>query len=101
MATASLSWGGPGTFPHRYHAGKQQLEKAFGIKVVETENALKPADWIYKNPRARADDLMAAFVNPDIKAIISTIGGDESVRILPFLDLDVIRKNPKIFLGYR
>ena len=43
---------------------------------------------------------MAAFSDPDIHGIISTIGGDDSIRILPYLDLDVIRKNPKVFMGY-
>jgi len=43
---------------------------------------------------------MQAFTDPSIKAIISTIGGDDSIRTLPFLDLDVIRSNPKIFMGY-
>ncbi len=100
VATVSLSWGGPGTFPHRYQAGKEQLEQTFGVKVVEMQHTLKSAEWLYKNPRARAEDFMAAILDPSIKAIISTIGGDDSVRILPFLDLDVIHSNPKIFLGY-
>lgn len=100
VASITLSWGGPGTFPHRYAAGKKQFEDAFGVEVVETAHALKDAQWIYENPRARADDLMAAFADPDIKAIISTIGGEESVRILPHLDLQIIRDNPKIFMGY-
>lgn len=42
---------------------------------------------------------MEAFADSQIKAIISTIGGDDSIRILPFLDLSVIRNNPKVFLG--
>lgn len=100
VATITLSWGGPGTFPHRYDAGKRQLEETFGLKVVEAPNALRPADWIYNNPKARADDLMWAFSNSNIKGIISTIGGEESVRILPHIDLDLIAKNPKVFLGY-
>lgn len=100
VATISLSWGGPGAFPHRYEAGKKQLRDAFGLNIVETPNALKPAEWVYNNPKARADDLMQAFADSSIKAIISTIGGEESVRILPYLDLKVIRDNPKIFLGY-
>jgi muramoyltetrapeptide carboxypeptidase LdcA involved in peptidoglycan recycling len=58
------------------------------------------AAWLMHNPQARADDLMQAFADSSIKAIISTIGGDDSIRILPFLDLDVIRSNPKIFMGY-
>jgi muramoyltetrapeptide carboxypeptidase LdcA involved in peptidoglycan recycling len=39
VAAISLSWGGPGTFPHRYEAGKRQLQDEFGLKVVETAHA--------------------------------------------------------------
>jgi muramoyltetrapeptide carboxypeptidase LdcA involved in peptidoglycan recycling len=100
IAAITLSWGGPGTFPHRYEAGKKQLQDEFGLNVVETSHALRNADWIYNNPRARAEDLMNAFADPSIKAILSTIGGNDSIRILPYLDLDVIRSNPKVFMGY-
>ena len=100
IAAITLSWGGPGTFPHRYEAGKTQLQEEFGLNVVETPHALRDADWIYNNPRARAEDLMNAFADPSIKAILSTIGGNDSIRILPYLDLNVIRSNPKVFMGY-
>ncbi len=100
VATISLSWGGAGDIPHRYQAGKKQLEEVFGVEVVETKNALKSADWIYKNPKARADDLMDALEDKSIKAIISNIGGEDSIRTLPFIDLEVIRNNPKIFIGF-
>ena len=43
---------------------------------------------------------MEAFTDDSISAVISTIGGDDSIRILPHLDLDVIRAHPKIFMGY-
>lgn len=100
VAAISLSWGGPGTFPHRYEAGKRQLQNEFGLKVIETEHALRDAQWLHENPKARAEDLMNAFADSSIRAIISTIGGDDSIRILPYLDLDVIRTNPKILLGF-
>ena len=100
VATISLSWGGPGTFLQRYEAGKAQLQDEFGVAVVETPYALHNAAWLQQNPQARADDLMAAFADPTIKAIIATIGGDDSIRTLPYLDLEVIRANPKIFMGY-
>jgi muramoyltetrapeptide carboxypeptidase LdcA involved in peptidoglycan recycling len=100
IATISLSWGGPGTFPHRYAIGKRQLQETFGINVVETRHALKDAAWLARHPEARAEDLMQAFADPSIKGIISTIGGDDSIRLLPYLDLGVIQANPKIFLGY-
>ncbi|QNK62168.1 LD-carboxypeptidase [Pedobacter sp. PAMC26386] len=100
IATISLSWGGAGEVPHRYEQGKRQLEDLFGLTVTATKNALKPADWIYKNPQARAEDLMESFADSSIKAIISNIGGEDSIRILPYMDHSVITGNPKIFLGF-
>ncbi len=100
IAAISLSWGGPGTLPHRYEIGKQQFEKEFDVTVIETAHALCDADWLAKNPEARADDLMAAFADETIDGIISTIGGEDSIRTLRYLDLDVIRNNPKVFMGY-
>jgi len=100
IATVSLSWGGPSVFPQRYQVGVQELQDEFGVRVVEMPNTLKDADWLRRNPRARADDLMQAFADPSIKGIFDTIGGDDSIRLLPFLDLNVIRDNPKVFMGY-
>jgi len=100
IAAVTLSWGGPGDLPHRYEIGKKQFEEVFDVEVVETKHALKSAEWIYKNPQARADDLMRAFSDPSIEGIISTIGGDDSVRILPYLDLKLISSNPKVFMGF-
>ena len=100
IAAISLSWGGPGTIPYRYEIGKRQFEEEFGVTVIETEHALSDPDWLAKNPEARADDLMAAFADTTIDGIISTIGGEDSIRTLPYLDLDLIRNNPKVFMGY-
>jgi muramoyltetrapeptide carboxypeptidase LdcA involved in peptidoglycan recycling len=100
IATISLSWGGPSVYPDRYQMGIQQLQQEFDLQVVEMPNTLKDADWLARNPKARADDLMQAFADPTIKAIFSTIGGDDSIRLLPFIDLKVIRDHPKIFMGY-
>jgi muramoyltetrapeptide carboxypeptidase LdcA involved in peptidoglycan recycling len=100
VAAISMSWGGPGILPHRYEAGKRQLQEAFGVTVVETPHALRSPEWLERNPRARADDLMEAFSDPSVKAIVATIGGDDSIRLLPYLDKDVMRSNPKILMGY-
>ena len=100
VAAISMSWGGPGTFPYRYEAGKRQLQEAFGVTVVETAHALRSPEWLDRNPRARADDLTEAFSDPAVKAIIATLGGDDSIRLLPYLDLEVVRSNPKIVMGY-
>lgn len=102
VAIVSLSsgMGGEKGFLHRYELGKKRLEKVFGLKVVTMPNALKGCDYLYNHPEARAIDLMEAFKDKNIKAIFTMIGGDDSIRIIPFIDYDVIKKNPKIFIGY-
>lgn len=102
VATVSLSWGGAGDedLLWRYSVGKQRLEQQFGLKVIEMENTLKGSEYLYNHPEKRAQDLMDAFSDPDVKAIFSCIGGEESIRMLPYIDFDVIRNNPKIFIGY-
>jgi muramoyltetrapeptide carboxypeptidase LdcA involved in peptidoglycan recycling len=100
VAAISLSWGGPGTFPYRYEMGKEQFTREFGVDVVETPHALREPSWLARNPEARAADLMEAFLDPSIRGIISTIGGDDSIRLLPYISDEVIRANPKVFLGY-
>jgi muramoyltetrapeptide carboxypeptidase LdcA involved in peptidoglycan recycling len=100
VAAISMSWGGPGAFVHRYAAGKRQLEEEFGLTVIETRHALRDPDWLAKNPRARADDLMEAFSDTSIRGIIATTGGDDSIRLVPYVDPAVIRSHPKALLGY-
>lgn len=102
VATVSLSWGGAGDSDiiWRYNVGKKRLEEEFGLKVVERPHTLMGTEYVYEHPEKRAEDLMAAFEDRSIKAIFSCIGGSESVRLLPYIDFEVIKKNPKIFLGY-
>lgn len=100
VATVSLSWGGPGTFGHRYDAGVRQLEAEFGVHVVEMPHVRRDAAWLHSHPEARADDLMCAFADPSIAAIFATIGGDDSIRLLPHIDFATIARHPKIFMGY-
>lgn len=101
VATISLSWGGAGDpdFLWRYLQGKSRLE-AMGFEVIELKHTLRGSDYLYEHPESRAEDLMAAFKDPDIKGIFTCIGGYESIRLLPYIDFDVIRDNPKVFIGY-
>lgn len=48
----------------------------------------------------RASDLMMMFQNPQVKMILPTRGGTGVAGILPYLDYNVIRNNPKIVTGY-
>ena len=100
VAAVSLSCGWPSVYPRAYQDGKRQLQEAFGIEVVESRYTLADIDWLSAHPEARAADLTEVLKDPGIQGIVSTIGGDDSIRMLPFLDYSVIRENPKVFLGY-
>src|SRR5258708_5171500 len=100
IAAISLSSGWPSVYPGAYYDGKRQLEDAFGVQVVESRHALADSNWLAAHPEVRAADLMEVLRDPSIQGIVSTIGGDDSIRMLPFLDLSVIRDNPKVFVGY-
>jgi muramoyltetrapeptide carboxypeptidase len=75
------------------------LEK-LGFKVKEGLNVRKRHGFLAGSDEHRASDLMDAFVNPKIKAIFCVRGGYGSARLLAHLDFELIRKNPKIFVGY-
>ncbi|KAJ3371470.1 hypothetical protein HDU91_005184 [Kappamyces sp. JEL0680] len=48
----------------------------------------------------RVLDLLEAFADPSVDGILTTIGGFQSNQLLELLDWDVIRSNPKVFMGY-
>ena len=50
-------------------------------------------------PAARAADLNAAFADPDIRAVLATIGGEDQITVVPHLEADLVRADPKPFLG--
>jgi len=89
------------SFRERYLNGQQTLRN-LGFNVTEGELTVTGLEQGYRSgtPRARAAELMALFRNPDVKAIMSTIGGANSSSLLPYLDFDEIRANPKVFCGY-
>src|SRR5690606_4914730 len=49
---------------------------------------------------ARAADINAAFADPEVRAVVCVRGGSGAARLLPLLDYDLIRANPKVLLGY-
>lgn len=84
---------------HKLDIARERLE-ALGLEVVVMKNALKGRNYLYEHPEARAEDFMEAFRDSSIKAIFNAIGGDDSIRLLPYIDFDVIKNNPKIFTGF-
>jgi muramoyltetrapeptide carboxypeptidase len=71
-----------------------RLKVRTGEHVMNRYGSLGGAD------RDRAADINRFFGDRDIKAVLPTRGGWGSARLLPLLDFDVIRRNPKIILGY-
>lgn len=102
VAIVSLSKGtlGEPWALHKLDIAKDRLEQDFGLEVVVMPNALKGIDYLDNHPESRAQDLMAAFRDTSVKAVFNAIGGDDTIRLLPFIDFDVIRNNPKIFTGF-
>lgn len=102
VAIVSLSSGmmGEEAFLHKYTLAKQRLEQDYGLEVVTMPNALKGQAYLYQHPEARAADWMQAFADPEIKAIFNAIGGDDAIRLLPYIDDKIIAQNPKIFTGF-
>lgn len=102
VAIVSLSSGiaGDALFRHRYELGKKRLEEEFGLKVKPMPNALKGYDYLKKHPEFRAKDLMNAFLDKEVKAIFCNIGGDDTLLLLPYINYEIIKENPKIFMGY-
>jgi muramoyltetrapeptide carboxypeptidase LdcA involved in peptidoglycan recycling len=99
IAIVSPSWGGAGAFPDRVQRGIQQIE-ALGFHAKVGLHALNQLDFASDTPEKRVADLHAAFADPDVRAIVAAIGGDHACHLLPLLDFDLIRCNPKIFMGF-
>lgn len=100
VAIVSPSSGLASDYPWVYELGLNRLRELFGLEPIEFKSALASNDYLHDNPQVRAEDINKAFADPEIKAIITTIGGNDQIRILPYLDPTIIQSNPKIFLGY-
>lgn len=99
IAVVSPSWGGPSHFPHVFDHGLAVL-RSWGFEVRESPTARASSDRLRLDPQARAGDLNRAFADPTVRAIVASIGGDDSIRLLPYLDRDAIAANPTILMGY-
>ena len=106
VAIVSLSSGilGESFIKHELDLGLKRLEE-LGLVPVFMDNTLKGLDFIKNNPNKRFDDLKNAFSDSKIKAIISAIGGEDSYKLLPYIFEDeefknIVKNNPKIFMGY-
>ena len=81
------------------HDGIQLLE-SFGHEVVLSSHLFDRQGYLAGEDSARLEDIHAVFTDNRVKAVICARGGYGTLRILDRIDYDILRENPKIFVGY-
>jgi muramoyltetrapeptide carboxypeptidase len=72
----------------------------FGLKPKFGRNVRKRDGYLGGSPPERLDDLHAMFADPTVSAVFAIRGGYGSSQLLDRIDYGLLRRNPKIFLGY-
>jgi len=83
----------------RIDLGREQLE-AIGLKVVLGKHVYDRHGYLAGTDEDRAADINRMFADDSIDGIFAYTGGWGSPRLLPLLDYDMIRRNPKVFIGF-
>ena len=96
VAVLSPSFAAPGRFPHVFELGLERIRDVFGLEPIEYPTTRK----LGASAEERARDLVAAFEDPTIKAVISSIGGDDQVTYIYNMLPEAFANNPKPFFGY-
>lgn len=78
----------------------ERTVKYFGLQMKRGKNVGKRFSNYRESVQGRLDDLHEMFRDPEVKAIFAVRGGYGSMQLLDRIDYDLIRRNPKIFLGY-
>ena len=100
VAVLSLSSGLAEQFPHVFDHGLNNLARGFGLTILAYPGTRASSRYLAAHPESRARDLVAALEDVQVAAIVSAIGGDDSVLVLEHVDPLVLRRHPKIILGY-
>lgn len=96
VAVVSPSFAGPALFPRVHELGLRRLHGELGLIPVEYPTTR----LLDASPDQRAADLMSAFADPTIRAVLATIGGDDQLCVLPHLDPAAVLADPKPFVGF-
>lgn len=86
-------------YPEIYEQALSFL-KSQGFNITFSKNSREVNELKSSSVSARVDDLHEAFSNPNVKAVLSCLGGFHANQILQHIDYDLIRENPKILCGY-
>jgi muramoyltetrapeptide carboxypeptidase LdcA involved in peptidoglycan recycling len=95
VAVVSPSFAAPGFAPAVHEQAMERLAEVTGLVPVEYPTTRK----LGATPQERAADLDAAFGDPEIRAVLATIGGEDQITVIPHLDPELVRADPKPFLG--
>jgi muramoyltetrapeptide carboxypeptidase len=74
--------------------------EALGFRTVCGESLFHRRGYLAGPDEIRARDVNRMFADPDIAGIFCVRGGEGANRLPEMIDLEVVRKNPKVFLGY-
>jgi len=96
VAVLSPSFAAPGVGPEVHEQALRRLTEVTGLVPVEYPTTRR----LDASAVDRAADLNAAFADPGIRAVLATIGGDDQITVIPHLHGDLVRRDPKPFLGY-
>ncbi|MFZ2252715.1 MAG: LD-carboxypeptidase [Minisyncoccia bacterium] len=96
VAILSPSFAAPGVWPQVYELGLKRLREVFHLEPVEFPTTKK----VGASGEDRSVDLISAFENPEIKAIVSSLGGDDQVTYVKDLPAEPFSNNPKPFFGF-
>ncbi|MCH8980098.1 MAG: LD-carboxypeptidase [Armatimonadetes bacterium] len=76
------------------------LLESEGYSVTLAQRVFERDGYLAGPDEGRAEDLMAAFADPDVACVMCSRGGYGSARLLPFLDLDAMAGSGKMFCGF-
>ena len=79
--------------------GVKALQRA-GFEVLQDPELMAFRRFLRKEDERRAENFMGMWLDPRVKAIIGGTGGYGAVRMLPHLEPEIFRLNPKVFVGY-
>ncbi|MBK8500891.1 MAG: LD-carboxypeptidase [Saprospiraceae bacterium] len=74
--------------------------RSLGLEPVVSQYAMASNGYLAGTDEQRLEDLHSMFLHPDIKGIWCLRGGYGCTRLLPHINFELIRQNPKVFIGY-
>lgn len=95
IAVISPSFAAAGAYPDIHEQAMRRLTEVTGLVPVEYPTTRQ----VGAAPEARAADINDAFAGPRVRAILAVTGGEDQITVIPHLNAELARADPKPFLG--